>query len=430
MMRLLCAMLIGFAGAAEANGFRLLEGHGGPVHGAAYADGVTATASFDNSVGLWPDATGEADWLEGHDAAVKSVIFVDENTIASAGDDRQVIIWDREASAPVHKLSGHTGPILGLSASSDGRLVASASWDKRIGIWDVESGALVRWLEGHTGLVNDVAFLGAERLISASYDGTIREWRISDGVITRTLARHGFGVNRLLLNPEGGWLAYGALDGGTRAISLEDGAEIADLTLDRRPILAMAMRDDGGEIAVGDGEGYIMVVNTSDWSIARDFRAAKRGPVWALAYVDDGASVVAGGIEDAAYVFPLGASSDQPRMGEAQRAFHTDPKTLENGERQFLRKCSVCHSLTPDGGRKAGPTLHRLFGRPAGTVAGYAYSKALDGADLVWNEDTVDKLFDLGPDHYTPGSKMPMQRIVKPEDRADLIAYLKRVTAD
>ena len=56
------------------------------------------------------------------------------------------------------------------------------------------------------------------------------------------------------------------------------------------------------------------------------------------------------------------------------------------------------------------------------------YSAALDGLDLVWNDDTIDALFDIGPDHYIPGTKMPMQRIVKSEDRADLIAYLREMT--
>ena len=390
---------------------------------------MAATASFDNSVGLWHGANGEPVWLEAHEAAVKAVTFVGERYIASAGDDQQIILWDREARAPLYHLKGHTGPILSLVASPDGSLLASASWDKRIGIWDVASGELVRWLTGHTGLVNDAAFDGAGALFSASYDGSVREWRVRDGVITRTLVRHGFGVNRIILNAEKGWLAYGALDGGTRAVSLADGAVLADLTLDRRPVLAMAMRPDGREIAVGDGEGHIMAVDTERWSISRDFRAAKRGPIWALAYVDGGAAIMAGGIEDQAYVFPLDDLGAQPRMGEAPRAFHTDPSKVGNGERQFLRKCSVCHSLTPDGGRKAGPTLYGLFGRKAGTVDGYTYSDALNGLALVWNEDTVDKLFDLGPDHYTPGSKMPMQQIAKPADRADLIAFLKRETA-
>jgi hypothetical protein len=41
---------------------------------------------------------------------------------------------------------------------------------------------------------------------------------------------------------------------------------------------------------------------------------------------------------------------------------------------------------------------------------------------------TIDQLFELGPDHFTPGSKMPMQQIAKLADRQDLIAYLRENT--
>ena len=197
-----------------------------------------------------------------------------------------------------------------------------------------------------------------------------------------------------------------------------------------RPILALASTPDGSQIAVGDGEGYIMVVNTGDWSIRRDFHAARNGPIWALAYVDGGDSVAAGGIEDRVFVRPLDSGDDPPRMAEIRRAFHTDPDKVSNGERQFLRKCSVCHTLGPDGARRAGPSLHGLFGREAGTLEGYAYSDAMKSSDIIWSEKTINDLFELGPDHYTPGSKMPMQQIASQQDRDDLIAFLKRETMD
>ena len=81
-----------------------------------------------------------------------------------------------------------------------------------------------------------------------------------------------------------------------------------------------------------------------------------------------------------------------------------------------------------DGVRRAGPTLAGLFGRRAGSVPGYVYSDTVANADIVWTEDTIDALFDLGPEHYIPGTKMPMQRIANPQDRADLIAFLKHNT--
>ena len=82
----------------------------------------------------------------------------------------------------------------------------------------------------------------------------------------------------------------------------------------------------------------------------------------------------------------------------------------------------------PDGGHRAGPTLHGLFGRVAGTHPDYPYSAALRESDLVWSAKTIDRLFDVGPEVLVPGSKMPLQRMPDPEDRARLIAYLKQVT--
>ena len=103
---------------------------------------------------------------------------------------------------------------------------------------------------------------------------------------------------------------------------------------------------------------------------------------------------------------------------------------MPNGERQFMRKCSICHALEPGPSRKAGPTLHGVFGRKAGTVDGYRYSDILDGSDIIWDETTIDALFDQGPDHFIPGSKMPMQVIAGAGDRGDLIKFLQRSTEE
>jgi cytochrome c len=95
----------------------------------------------------------------------------------------------------------------------------------------------------------------------------------------------------------------------------------------------------------------------------------------------------------------------------------------------LFRKCAACHTVTADGGNRAGPSLYGVFGRRAGQVAGYSYSDALKRNPLVWTEQTVDDLFRLGPDEFTPGSKMPLQRMPDAADRTELIEYLKRITA-
>ena len=76
-----------------------LSGHGGPIKGVAVSDDgrFAMTASFDNSVGLWSlDGSAQAPvWLEGHEAAANSVLFLRDGSLAaSAGDDFDAILWN------------------------------------------------------------------------------------------------------------------------------------------------------------------------------------------------------------------------------------------------------------------------------------------------------------------------------------------------
>ncbi|MHA6262386.1 c-type cytochrome [Arenibacterium sp. CAU 1754] len=438
-MRSFAALLIGILPSLAAADFFTLKGHGGPIMDIAVSPtGQIATASFDNAIGVWTGTTPQ--WLDGHEAAVNAVAFWGDRFLLSASDDFTVRFWPRAGSAN-RELGTHAGKVTALATSRAAGLVASASWDGTIGLWPLSADwarALYpplqapepKVLRGHAQGVNDVAFSAdGKRLYSASVDGTIRLWDVASGTELHQVLSHGFGVNKLVLNPDAGWLAYGAVDGVTRLIDIETGAQIADFTLDRRPILALALSPDGARLAVGDGEGYIMVIDTDQMRIARDFRATLRGPVWALAFSPDGTNIHAGGLDDAMYSWPVASLDEHEQMATDERTFLKDPDKMDNGERQFARKCSICHSLTPGSARRAGPTLHGVFGRPAGSVPDYHYSDILDGSDIVWDETSINALFDLGPDHYIPGSKMPMQRITDPDDRADLIAYLRRATA-
>ncbi|MFK7943735.1 MAG: c-type cytochrome [Paracoccaceae bacterium] len=429
----LALILVVWATSTLADGFQRLEGHGGPVKGVAVSpDGRHAlTASFDYSVGLWDLGTGETRWLEGHEAAANAVAFLPGGRALSAGDDFAMSLWDLQTGQAVRMFDGHKGKIIAVEPSPDGTIAATSGWDGWVGLWDLSGETEVRWLKGHKSGVNDAVFSAdGSRLYTGGSDGTILVWDVVDGALMRPLVKNGFGINHLELNENAGWLAYGAVDGVVRAIDLQTDQVLADLTADRRPILALAADDAGKRLAVGDGEGYVMIIDTENWQIERDFHAAVRGPIWAIAWTPDGKRVVSGGIDDAASVWPVTAADDEVAglLGAGERSFLRDPSEMSNGERQFARKCSICHTLTPDGARRAGPSLYGLFGRPAGTLTDYSYSDALTGTTIVWEAETIDRLFDEGPDHYTPGSKMPMQRITGPADRADLIAFLAENT--
>jgi cytochrome c len=102
-----------------------------------------------------------------------------------------------------------------------------------------------------------------------------------------------------------------------------------------------------------------------------------------------------------------------------------DAADIAKGREPF-RKCEACHSLEP-GVTKIGPHLAGLFGRKAGSVAGFAYSTAMKNSGIVWDEQTLDP-YVAAPAKMVKGGKMVFAGLAKPEDRADLIAFLKEAT--
>ena len=106
-------------------------------------------------------------------------------------------------------------------------------------------------------------------------------------------------------------------------------------------------------------------------------------------------------------------------------ALGTDANAAENdaGKKQFS-KCAACHSLEP-GTHLQGPSLSGLFGRKAGSAKGFMFSPALEQADFLWTEETLSA-FLKNPMEYIPGNSMPFGGLRKPEQREDLIEYLKQ----
>jgi cytochrome c2 len=103
-----------------------------------------------------------------------------------------------------------------------------------------------------------------------------------------------------------------------------------------------------------------------------------------------------------------------------------DPGLLAEGERQFGR-CYACHSLDPADAGLSGPHLAGIAGRPAGAVAGFDYSPAMDAAaqsGLTWTEAALER-FIADPDSVVPGTSMSPTGMVRADQRAALIAYLK-----
>lgn len=94
--------------------------------------------------------------------------------------------------------------------------------------------------------------------------------------------------------------------------------------------------------------------------------------------------------------------------------------------KKVFNKCKACHSLQA-GKKKIGPDLAKLFGRKAGSVKGFRYSKALKNSGITWDETSIVKYL-TKPRKFVKGTKMSFPGLKKKTDRDNIIAFLKEAT--
>lgn len=101
--------------------------------------------------------------------------------------------------------------------------------------------------------------------------------------------------------------------------------------------------------------------------------------------------------------------------------------SAEAGQKE-TRPCQACHSFEQGGPNKVGPDLWGVVGRPIASHEGFTYSAALQEKGGEWSYDNLNH-FLYDPKAWAPGTKMNFAGIKKTQDRADLIAYLRSLSA-
>jgi len=101
--------------------------------------------------------------------------------------------------------------------------------------------------------------------------------------------------------------------------------------------------------------------------------------------------------------------------------------SAEDGEK-VAKKCAACHEFTADGKNKVGPLLWGVVGRAPGSHEGFGYSSAMQefaAANPEWTFEELDHFLE-SPKKLVDGTSMSFNGLRKPEDRADIIAYLRQ----
>jgi len=97
--------------------------------------------------------------------------------------------------------------------------------------------------------------------------------------------------------------------------------------------------------------------------------------------------------------------------------------------KKAARKCTSCHTVDEGGANRIGPNLWNIVGRGIASADGYSYSGGLaDKAGDSWTYENLDGFLSK-PKDWAPGTKMSFAGLKKPQERADLIVYLRSLSA-
>lgn len=94
------------------------------------------------------------------------------------------------------------------------------------------------------------------------------------------------------------------------------------------------------------------------------------------------------------------------------------------GEKIF-ESCRSCHAVDKDAPNPVGPSLHGVFGRPAGSHRDFRYSPAMRRSGITWDAKSLDA-FIADPQKTVPANRMPFDGVPNARDRADLLSYMRQ----
>ena len=169
-----------------------------------------ASGSADDTLIIWDATTGEGllSFHQGNEYDVTTAAFSPDGERIVTGDgENELKVWDASTGDEIETLTGHEEPITCAAFLADGRIV-SGSWDDSVRIWDGDKAVALR---GHTGDVTALALHPKSgRIVSASEDETLRVWDARSGKPLDVLRGHTDSIRCVAISPDGRTIVSGS----------------------------------------------------------------------------------------------------------------------------------------------------------------------------------------------------------------------------
>lgn len=312
------------------------------------------SGSYDRSIRLSEPTTGKLlKSLSGNREGVTALAISRNGAlVASASQDQTIRLFDTE-SGKGRELGRHSGPAQAVALSPDGKWLASGGADGSVRLWDLAVEKEARVFHGHGGAVLAVAFSpDSETIASGGADRTVRLWPLVRDGESKVLEGHTHEVRSLAFAPDGKLLASGSADYTVKLWDVTALKESATLRGHADPVNVVRFSSDGQTLASGDGEASLQPQQPAKspatqlrarpgeiklWDVptARE-RASLRGhagPVFAVAFSQDGKTLASGGEEKSIIIWSIAGVERRINLpGHAKEvnsvAFAPDGRTL------------------------------------------------------------------------------------------------------
>ncbi len=189
-------------------------------------------------------------------------------------------------------LEVHSDWVNSVAFSPDSTKIISGSYDKTIKIWDANTGQCLKTLEGHSRYVSSVAYSpDGTKIISGSYDYTIKIWNANTGECLKTLKGHKYTVESVAYSPDSKRIISGSSDETIKIWDANTGRCLKTLEGHIGDVYSVAYSPDGTKIISGSGDRTIKIWNANTGERLKTLEGHSDW-VFSVAYSPDGTKII------------------------------------------------------------------------------------------------------------------------------------------